>query len=411
MCEHCNNGKVTHKHEHGDTPDNGRRSLLTAGITAGAGLVAAPLLATGFSGTAAAQPTTAAARSGPTTARAWAARSAHGPFEAVSIERRALGPNDVLLEVLYCGICHSDIHAVHGDWSPPQYPIVPGHEAIGRVIAIGKDVTKFRVGDIGGVGCMVDSCRTCDTCRDDREQNCLNGTTFTYGSPDKLSGGQTYGGYSSHMVVTEHFVIRIPPGVNLAATAPLLCAGITTFSPMQHWSVQAGQKVGVIGLGGLGHVAVKLAAARNADVTVFTTTAGKVGDAKRLGAKDAVLWSAPDTLKAYANRFDLLISTVPEAYPMQPFMNTLRLDGTLVNVGALGQLQGLDGMAQGFGRKSLAGSMIGGIAETQEVIDYCAARKIQADIELIRPSDINQAYDRIINKDIRYRFVIDLTAA
>jgi uncharacterized zinc-type alcohol dehydrogenase-like protein len=256
---------------------------------------------------------------------------------------------------------------------------------------------------------MVNSCGTCENCLSDREQNCLNGTTFTYNSPDPVLGGFTFGGYSDKIVVPEHFVIRIPPGADLAATAPLLCAGITTFSPLQHWKLSAGQRVGVSGLGGLGHIAVKLAVARKADVTVFTTSPGKIADAKRMGAREAVLWSDTAAFKRLANQFDLLISTVPKAYPMQPFMDLLKLDATLVNVGALDQLQGLNGMGLAFGRKSLAGSMIGGIAETQEVIDYCTARNIKADIELIRPEDINRAYERVVNKDVRYRFVIDMS--
>jgi uncharacterized zinc-type alcohol dehydrogenase-like protein len=293
---------------------------------------------------------------------------------------------------------------------PTNYPSVPGHEIIGRVQAVGSAVTKFKVGDIGGVGCMVNSCCTCENCPADREQNCLNGATFTYNSPDPVSGGHTFGGYSDKMVVPEHFVIRIPPGADLAATAPLLCAGITTFSPMQHWKLSAGQRVGVIGLGGLGHIAVKLAVARKADVTVFTTSPGKIADAKRMGAREAVLWSDTAALKRLANQFDLLISTVPQAYPMQPFVNLLKLDSTLVNVGAMKDLQGINGLALVFGRKSVAGSVIGGVAETQEVIDYCAARNIKADIELIRVEDINRAYERVVKKDVRYRFVIDMAS-
>jgi uncharacterized zinc-type alcohol dehydrogenase-like protein len=376
---------------------------------AAAGLAAAPV-ALGMAGEAQAQQAQATVPPVPFPTRAFGATSASGPIGQIQIERRAMSPNDVLLDVLYCGICHSDIHAVRSDWGPATYPIVPGHEIIGRVRAVGSAVTKFKVGDIGGVGCMVASCGECENCLADREQNCLNGTSFTYDSKDRVTGGNTYGGYSDNMVVTEKFVIRIPPGVDLAAYAPLLCAGVTTFSPMQHWQLEAGQRVGVIGLGGLGHMAVKLAVARKADVTVFTTSPGKIEDAKRLGARNAVLSTNADAMKALANQFDLLISTVPEAYPMQSFMDVLKLDATLVNVGALGQLQGLNGMLQGFGRKSLAGSMIGGIAETQEVIDYCAARNIKADIELIRPEDINRAYERVVNKDVRYRFVIDMTA-
>jgi uncharacterized zinc-type alcohol dehydrogenase-like protein len=258
---------------------------------------------------------------------------------------------------------------------------------------------------------MVNSCGTCENCLADREQNCLNGAMFTYNSPDPASGGHTFGGYSDKMVVPEHFVIRISPGADLAATAPLLCAGITTFSPMQYWKLSAGQRVGVIGLGGLGHVAVKLAVARKANVTVFTTSPGKIADARRMGAQEAILWSDTEAMKRLANHFDLLISTVPRAYPMQPFVDVLKLDATLVNVGAMEQLQGINGLALVFGRKSVAGSVIGGIAETQEVVDYCTARNIKADIELIRPEDINRAFDRVVNKDVRYRFVIDMASS
>jgi uncharacterized zinc-type alcohol dehydrogenase-like protein len=257
---------------------------------------------------------------------------------------------------------------------------------------------------------MVNSCGECENCLADREQNCLRGATFTYNSPDPVLGGLTYGGYSERMVVPEHFVIRIPPGADLPAIAPLLCAAITTFSPMQHWKLKRGQRVGVIGLGGLGHMAVKLAAAKGADVTVFTTSPGKVDDAKRLGAREAVLWSDTAAMQRLANQFDLLISTVPQAYPVQPFINVLKLNAMLVNVGAMEDFENANGFSLILGRKSIAGSMIGGIAETQEVIDFCAARNIKAETELIRPDQINQAYERVVNKDVRYRFVIDLAS-
>ncbi|WP_404649525.1 NAD(P)-dependent alcohol dehydrogenase [Dyella flagellata] len=331
-------------------------------------------------------------------------------FTPREIERRALRPTDVRIEILYAAICHSDIHTVLGEFGPPGYPVVPGHEIVGRVSAIGDQVTQFKVGDIAGVGCMVDSCGTCENCRDDREQNCLNGATFTYDYPDKVSGGRTYGGYAKAIVVTEHFVFRIPPGANLPGMAPLLCAGITTFSPMQHWKLQPGQRVGVVGLGGLGHMALKLGVARGAEVTVFTTTPGKIADAKRMGAREAVLWSDEASMKRWANHFDLILSTVPESYAVQPFMDLLKLDATLVNVGALGELR-VNGLANIFGRKSLAGSLVGGVAETQEVIDYCAARNITAEVEIIRPDQIQEAYRRVLNKDVRYRFVIDMGAA
>jgi uncharacterized zinc-type alcohol dehydrogenase-like protein len=309
------------------TTTMGRREFMVAG----AALSATPLLG----GVAAAQdgPKDASAGSKPIKARAYGNTKADAPLTLMQIERRPVGPNDVLLDVLYCGICHSDIHQARNEWSswnPTNYSCVPGHEIIGRVRAVGKAVTKFKVGDIGGVGCMVDSCRTCENCSHDREQNCTRPATYTYNSPDRVLGGYTFGGYTDAMVVAEHFVIRIPPGMDLAATAPLLCAGVTTFSPMRHWKLSAGQRVGIVGLGGLGHMAVKLAAAQGAVVTAFTTSPGKVADAKRLGAKEAVLSTDADTMKRLAGTFDLLISTAPRAYPMQPFLGVLKLDGTLV---------------------------------------------------------------------------------
>lgn len=401
MCDACGN---LNEQKHSPLP---RREFLK---TSGATVLAASAMIGAGSNNSQAQSDPSVGKE-PFETRAYAAKSKTSGFSPITIVRRALGRQDILLDILYVGICHSDIHTVHSDWGATHYPVVPGHEIIGRVIAVGADVTKFKVGDIGGVGCMVDSCGTCENCLDEREQNCLNGTTFTYDSPDKISGGFTFGGYSERIVVNERFVIRIPPRVHLAAYAPLLCAGVTTFSPMRHWNLEKNQKFAVVGLGGLGHMALKLAHSMRADVTVFTTTKEKIADAKRLGAKDAFLWSDKQAFERLANSFDLMISTVPVSYPMQPFMNLLKLDATLVNVGALGELTGgLSGMANGFGRKSLAGSMIGGIAETQEVIDYCAARHIEADIELIKPSEIDRAYERVMAKDVRYRFVIDFAS-
>ena len=403
MCEHCQNPSDT---------ENAGTSTRRGILKAGAAFLAAPLVAgAGTSAQVASARAEPAPGPGPYTARAWGMKSANTPFEPMTITRRALGPTDILIDVLYASICHTDIHTARNEWPvlfPASYPCVPGHEIIGRVVAVGSKVSKFRVGDVAGVGCLVDADLSCENCLNDREQNCLGGATFTYNSPDPVSGGYTYGGYSDRIVVKEHFGIRIPPGADLAATTPLLCAGVTTFSPMQHWQLAASQKVGIIGLGGLGHIAVKLAAARKAEVTVFTTTPAKVADAKRLGARDAVLWSDTEGMKRLAGKLDLLISTVPTPYPMQPFMDVLKLDGTLINLGVMDQLEGLLGMAQAFGRKSLAGSFIGGIAETQAVIDYCTARNIKADIELIRPDQITAAFDRVKNKDVRYRFVIDM---
>lgn len=386
--------------EDGMGPD--RRRMLEAE----AGVVAATFLTS--NGAAVAE---APVGAGPYEAKAYGASSATSPLKELQIERRAMGPNDVLLDILYCGVCHSDIHTVRGEWGPAHYPCVPGHEIIGRVRAIGPQVTKFKVGDIGGVGCMVNSCRSCEHCHEDLEQYCQKGATFTYDTPDPSSkAGYTQGGYSDKIVVTEHFVIRIPPGVNLAATAPLLCAGITTFSPMQYWKLREGQRVGIIGLGGLGHVAVKLAVAHRTNVTVFTTSPAKVADAKRLGASEAVLSTDTDAMKHLANQFNLLISTVPQAYPMERFTELLKLNGTLVNVGAMASLQDINGLKLAIGRRAVAGSLIGGIAETQEVIDFCTARNITADVEMIKPAEINAAYDRVVNKDVRYRFVIDMEA-
>ncbi|KPX03114.1 hydroxyacid dehydrogenase [Pseudomonas syringae pv. daphniphylli] len=380
----------------------GRRKIMLAG----ASLAAAPLFAgAGSAGATTAEP---APLKGPFTVRAYATKGAKSGFAPMHIQRRAVGPKDILIDIEYAGICHSDIHTARSEWSETPYPCVPGHEIVGKVAAIGNQVTHFKIGDYAGVGCMVDSCGECENCLADREQNCLKGTTFTYASPDKVMGGMTYGGYSERIVVKEHFAIRMPAGANLAAMTPLLCAGVTTFSPMQHWQLKPGQRVGVIGMGGLGHVAVKLGVARRAEVTVFTTTFSKLEDAKRMGAHDAVLWSDKAAFARLANHFDLIISTVPESYPTQQFVDLLKLDATFVNVGAL---EGLDGMLMAFGRKSFAGSLIGGIAETQEVIDYCAARNITADIEMIKPEQIDKAYERVIGKDVRYRFVIDFASA
>lgn len=416
MCSQCDD--TNHIQKTQDHPEFGRRSLLRM---AGTGLLAAPLM--GVLSSADAQASAARAATSeqdssalgrtPFTVRAYGAQSAGSKLSPIQIQRPALGPRDILIDVLYAGICHSDIHQARNEWpksNPTAYPCVPGREIVGRVLAVGNAVTKFKAGDAAGVGCMVNSCGECENCLADREQNCLKGTTFTYNSPDPVLGGHTYGGYSDKLVVTEHFAIRIPPGADLAAMAPLLCAGVTTFSPMRHWHLERGQRVGVVGLGGLGHMAVKLAAAQGAQVTVFTTSPGKLADAKRLGAREAVLWGDDAAMKRLAGSFDLLISTVPKGYPMQPFVNLLKLDATLVNVGALNDLMSLDGMALAFGRKSLAGSMIGGIAETQEVIDFCTARNIKADIELIQPAQINEAFERVVGKDVRYRFVIDFSS-
>jgi uncharacterized zinc-type alcohol dehydrogenase-like protein len=398
MCEKC--GDIGLKH---DVADEGRRRLLVGG----AGIAAAsPFFLSGAQAQTEAQPI----ETGPSKVRAFGAPAASQPLTAMEVDRRGVGPKDVLIDIMYCGICHSDIHTVRDQWGPSKYPAVPGHEIVGRVRAVGRDVTKFRVGDIAGVGCMVNSCGTCENCLNDMEQYCLNGNTLTYQSPDKELGGYTQGGYADAIVVTEAFVIRIPPGANLAATAPLLCAAVTTFSPMQHWKLEAGQRVGIVGMGGLGHLAVKLAVARKADVTVFTTSADKVADARRFGARDAVVSTDTAAMESHAAQYDLLISTIPQPFAVQPFLNLLRLNGTMVTVGVLQELEDVRGSGLWRRRRSLAASIIGGIAETQEVVDYCASRNISADVEIIQPDQINEAMNRVVNKQARYRFVIDMTA-
>lgn len=392
-------------HDHDDVANPSRRAVLKAGIT----LAAAPLLA-GSPRSAVAADSKGAESRGPFDVRAYGAASATSGLAPMKITRRALGPHDVLIDILYCGVCRSDIHWVRKEWVETRYPCVPGHEIVGRVQAVGSAVTKFKIGDFAGVGAMVNSCGTCENCVADLEQYCLKGATWTYDSPDPETAGHTFGGYADKVVVTERFVIRIPPGADLAATAPLLCAAITTFSPMQHWKLSAGQRVGVVGMGGLGHMAVKLAAARKADVTVFTTSPSKIPDAKRFGAQEAVLWNDTAAMQRLAGQLHLLISTVPVSYPMQPFIDLLRVDGTLVNLGAALALQDVAGRKLWSRRRSVAGSVIGGVAETQQVIDYCTARNIKADVEVIRPEQINQVFERVESKQARYRYVIDLSS-
>lgn len=376
-------------------------------LTSGAALAASAPLAAGVVSNAQAQEATRSTEAAQV--QAWATSDTSLTFAPFVITRRAAGPKDVVIEIMYSSICHSDIHTVNGDWGPVTQSVVPGHEMVGRVIGVGADVIKFREGDIAGVGTMVDSCGTCDHCKADLEQYCLNGTTFTYGSPDEVSGGVTYGGYSKRIVVDEGFALRIPPGMDLAGVAPLLCAGITTFSPINSWDLQPGQRYGVIGMGGLGHMAVKLAAAKGAEVVVFTTSQDKLADALEFGAVEAYLWSDEEALARQRGTFDLMLSTVPVAYQMQTFLNLLKLDGTLVNVGALGPLEGPMGMAMAFGRTRLAGSMTGGIAETQAVIDFAAKHGIAASYDLITPDRIGEACRKVVAKEARYRYVIDMT--
>ena len=346
-------------------------------------------------------------------AKAYAAQSPTSPMAALTIPRREPQPKDVQIEILYCGICHTDLHFVHNDFAamlPTTYPCVPGHEIVGRVKQTGSAVTKFKEGDLAGVGCMVDSDRTCDACRSGEEQFCASQPIFTYNAPDKHLGGMTYGGYSQSVVVDEDFVLHVPKNLDLAGTAPLLCAGITTYSPLKHAGVKAGKKVGVVGLGGLGHMAVKLASAFGANVVVFTTSPGKAADAKRLGATDVVNSRSDAEMLKHANTFDFIVDTVPAKHEITPYINLLKVDGTLGFVGAPNEPLPLDVAPLLFGRKKIAGSLIGGIRETQEMLDFCGKHNVTADIELIPIQQVNQAYERLQKNDVKYRFVIDIAS-
>lgn len=340
--------------------------------------------------------------------KARATFSPDGRFKLTTIERRELEPHDVLIEIKYAGICHSDIHTARGEWGPINYPLVPGHEIAGIVSQVGSQVTKFSIGDRVGVGCMVDSCRECENCRKGEEQYCLSGNTGTYASIDKY-GQYTQGGYSSQIVVTEDFVVRIPDRISLDAAAPLLCAGITTYSPLRHWGVEPGKKVAVIGLGGLGHMAVKLAHAMGAEVTVLSQTLNKKEDGLRLGAKQYYATSDSQTFKELVGSFDLIINTVSAKIDINAYLSLLSLDGTLVNVGAPPDPLSVNVFSLIGHRRSFAGSMIGGIRETQEMLDFCAEHLVYPEIEVISANQIDEAWERVLASDVRYRFVIDIS--
>jgi uncharacterized zinc-type alcohol dehydrogenase-like protein len=337
---------------------------------------------------------------------AYAAPAAGRPLTPTTIERRAVGPNDVLIAIEYAGICHSDIHTVNGDWGPQPFPVVPGHEIVGVVAEVGADVTGHGVGDRVGVGCMVNSCGECANCRNGNEQYCLNGMVPTYAGTDR-DGTTTQGGYSTHVVVDADFVLRVPEGVAPAAAAPLLCAGITTYSPLRRWGAGPGKQVAVVGLGGLGHMAVKLAAAMGAEVTVLSQSLKKQEDGLRLGATHYHATSDPDTFAQLAGRFDLIVNTVSAPIDVDAHLSLLAVDGTLVNVGAPAEPLSLNVMSLIGGRRNYAGSMIGGIAETQQMLDFCAEHGIGADVEVIPADRVNEAYQRVLASDVRYRFVID----
>ncbi|MEY2562716.1 MAG: alcohol dehydrogenase [Verrucomicrobiota bacterium] len=342
--------------------------------------------------------------------KAYAAGAATSPLAPFSFERREPTPNDVQIDILFCGVCHSDLHTARGEWGGTTYPCVPGHEIVGRVVKVGAEVKDFKEGDLAAVGCMVDSCRTCENCRDDLEQFCDNGAIFTYNSKDKHTGGVTYGGYSKSIVVDRHFVLRLSEKLDLAAAAPLLCAGITTFSPMRHWKVEQGQRVGVVGLGGLGHMAVKFGHAFGAEVTLFTTSPGKTEDAKRLGAHEVVVSKNEEEMKKQTARFDFIIDTVSAKHDLNAYLRLMKRDGTMTLVGAPPEPTGVESFNLILRRRQLAGSLIGGIKETQEMLDFCAERGIVCDIEKIRIDQINEAYERMLKSDVKYRFVIDMAS-
>jgi alcohol dehydrogenase (NADP+) len=341
---------------------------------------------------------------------AYAAQTAKAPLTPLTIDRREVGKHDVQIEILFCGVCHSDLHTARGEWQGTTYPCVPGHEIVGRVVKVGENVSKFKEGDTVGVGCMVDSCLTCANCKDDLEQFCTVGTIFTYNSPDKHTGGITYGGYSQSIVVDKAFVLKIPKHLDLAATAPLLCAGITTYSPLHRHNVTKGQKVGIVGLGGLGHMGVKIAKALGAHVVVFTTSANKVEDALRLGADEVVNSKNAEEMKKHLNSFHFILDTVSAKHDINAYILLLGRDGNLTQVGVPPEPLSLNVGSLIFGRRSLDGSLIGGIKETQEMLDFCGKHNITADIELIPIQKINEAYDRLVKSDVKYRFVIDMAS-
>jgi uncharacterized zinc-type alcohol dehydrogenase-like protein len=341
----------------------------------------------------------------------YAAQSATTPVEPFQFTRRSPRPTDVVIDILYCGVCHTDIHQTRNEWGGAVYPMVPGHEIIGRVAQVGPEVSKFKPGDMVGVGTMVDSCQHCAACKADLEVYCEEYPTVTYNGTDRVDGSPTYGGYSERIVVTEDFVLRLPEGLDPAAAAPLLCAGITTYSPLRHWKVGPGQKVAVVGLGGLGHIGLKFAKAFGADVTLFTRTADKEEEARRQGADHVVISTDEAQMQAVANTFDLILDTVPSAHDFNPYLATLKIDGTLVIVGQLDAIEPpLQAINIIMGRKSIAGSGAGGIAETQEMLDFCAEQGVACDVEVINIQDVNDAYEKMLKSQVRYRFVIDMAS-
>jgi alcohol dehydrogenase (NADP+) len=342
--------------------------------------------------------------------KAYAAQSATSPLSPFSIEHRKPTDTDVAIEILFCGVCHSDLHQARDEWHNSIYPVVPGHEIVGRVTSVGGKVTKFKTGDLAAVGCMVDSCRVCPNCKRGLEQYCEKVPVFTYNGPDKFTGAQTFGGYSQSVVVDEAFVLKVPANLDLATVAPLLCAGITTYSPLHHWKVGPGQKVGIVGLGGLGHMGVKVAHARGAHVVLFTTSPGKTADALRLGANEVVVSKNQDEMEKHKNSFDFILDAVSAEHDINAYLELLKLDGTLTLVGAPEQPLPVAAFNLLLPRRQFAGSAIGGIPETQEMLDFCGTHGIVSDIEIIPIQKINEAYDRLLKGDVKYRFVIDMSS-
>lgn len=344
----------------------------------------------------------------------YAAKSEKSPLAPFDFERRAIRPKDIEIEILFCGVCHSDLHTARNEWKNTLYPAVPGHEIVGKVINVGKDVKGFKIGEIVAVGCMVDSCRTCSSCKDDLEQFCEKGAVFTYNGIDKQDQSTTYGGYSQKIIVDEKFVLHVPKEFkekDLPGVAPLLCAGITTYSPLRHWKVGKGSKVGVVGLGGLGHMAIKIAHAMGAKVILFTTSAGKAEDAKRLGADEVVISKNESEMAKHKNSLDFIINTVSVSHNLDPYLELLKRDGTLCLVGAPPTPHPSPNVTSLiFGRKTIGGSLIGGIKETQEMLDFCGKHNITSDVEIIPIQKINEAYERMLKSDVKYRFVIDIAS-
>lgn len=345
-----------------------------------------------------------------TAIRAYGTETSTAPLQPLDIQRRSLTPHDVEIEILYCGVCHSDLHQARNEWRNSIYPVVPGHEIVGRITKAGNHVTKFKIGDPAAVGCFVDSCRECESCKEDLEQYCEKGATYTYNSPDKHLPQPTFGGYSKSIVVDENYVLHVPENLDLAATAPLLCAGITTYSPLKHWNVGPGKKVGIVGIGGLGHMGVKFAKALGAHVVVITTSTSKIADAKRLGADEVILSTDKAQMKSNANTLHFILDCVSADHNINAYLNLLKRDGSLALVGLPEDPLSVAPFSLVAGRRSFAGSSIGGIKETQEMLDFCGQHNIVSDIEMIKMQDINEAYERLLKGDVKYRFVIDMAS-